>query len=200
MMRMRLAISLLLVLPALASFTVSNAVSPHAPAAAADADAAPSTSPDSLMQGKRLLLLGNFLLGDFDSRRKAHHESVEGQMCEFAARQGVTIDIMLWDRAKSKADTVYALCIGEVVFCGKQPTLEACYETLRKQLPAGATHAAIASRDDERIEETQILAEMLKLPGPFVKGTAVPASTAILSFLFFYFLFGRTARCILLNC
>lgn len=140
---------------------------------------------DALMRGKRLVVLGNFFLGDFDSKRKFHHEAVEGQLCEFASRQGVTIDFLLFDKARSKPDRVYKLCAGQSVMCDRNAeatSVFSCYETLLKLLPEGTQHAAVASRDDERMEATQLLAERLGLPSPFAKGHEIRHDTFALSF------------------
>ena len=137
------------------------------------------------MRGKRLLVLGNFFLGDYSKKRKAHHEAVEGQLCEFASRQGVIVDFLLYDKTKSKIETVYKLCAGKAVYCprrGDASDVHECYKNLLKRLPEGAQHAAIASRDDERMEATQLLAERLNLPPPFVKGHPIQHETFAMSF------------------
>ena len=136
--------------------------------------------PYTTMHGKRILVLGNFFLGDFDHKPTEHHEAVEGQLCEFAARNGVTVDFMLWEQGSdNQASSVYALCHGTTVFCnnpewrldntGSKDVLR-CYQHNFGSREDGIVHSAVTSRDDEWIEAFQVLSEALKLPPPFKPG------------------------------
>jgi hypothetical protein len=138
------------------------------------------------MKGKRLLVLGNFFLGDNDAGIKMHWESVDGQLCEFAARQGVKVDYMLSSTNHIPASVAFKLCYGNSVICKERTALE-CYDNWMASLDEADPsrhHDAVTSRDDLTIEGTQLLAERLGLPTLFKPGTSLASFALNLALAF----------------
>ena len=126
---------------------------------------------------------------------KRHHEAVEGQLCEFAARHGVIVDVLLPKLQPHDILKVYKMCLGEWSDCPEKGVLD-CFDASPNINTK--THDAIYTRDDECTAGAQELATRLGLPGTFAPGANLSAATSALSFMR---QFGnRTAHAVDANC